>query len=45
MNHVSRIFQEDAAEVAMMRLNHPRAATANTQTYHGGSASSRWGTR
>ena len=48
MYYVSRIFQEDAAEVAMMRLNHPRVAAAaavTPQTYQGGSGNGRWGTR
>ena len=39
--------KEDAAEVAMMRLNHPRAANTATQSYSGGGAgvSGRWGAR
>jgi len=37
--------KEDAAEVAMMRLNHPRAATATAQNYQGGSSNGRWGAR
>jgi len=39
--------KEDAAEVAMMRLNHPRAASTTTQSYSGGGAGSngRWGAR
>lgn len=39
--------KEDAAEVAMMRVNHPRAAANTTQAYQGGGVGSngRWGTR
>ncbi len=39
--------KEDAAEVAMMRLNHPRAASTATQSYSGGGAggNGRWGAR
>jgi len=37
--------KEDAAEVAMMRLNYPRAATTTSQSYQGGSANGRWGAR
>jgi len=39
--------KEDAAEVAMMRLNHPRAANTTTQNFQAGGASGngRWGAR
>jgi hypothetical protein len=43
--HLTNFLQEDAAEVAMMRLNHPRTATTTAQNFQGGSSNGRWGAR